>query len=174
MRVLFIAEHGDMPSIRLRLTNLFDRYRAAGIEPTLLTTRSDLGERLRLIREAGRHDVVVLHRTTGLSPLQLTLLRRANPRIIFDFDDALMFRDQKYGQPLRVRTFAKFVRTIESCSAVVAGNEFLGCFARVFIHVAVNRCWWRSPTAHLSGENANRFHCTAQIGCVVKERRQIK
>ena len=130
MRVLFIAEHGEMPSIRLRLTNLFDRYRVAGIEATLLTTRSDLGERLRLIREAGRHDLVVLHRTTGLSPLQLTLLQRANPRIIFDFDDALMFRDQKYGQPLRVRTFAKFVRTIESCSAVVAGNEFLGCFAR--------------------------------------------
>lgn len=130
MKVLFIAEHGNMPSIRLRLTDCFERYRAAGIQPTLLTAGSNFADRLQLITAAGRHDVVVLHRTTGFSQLQLRLLRRANPRLIFDFDDALMFRDQKYGHPLRARTFAKFVRTIGSSSAVVAGNEFLACFAR--------------------------------------------
>lgn len=130
MKVLFIGEHGNMPSIRLRLTDCFERYRAAGIQPTLLTSRSDFADRLQLIAAAGRHYVVVLHRTIGFSQLQLRLLRRANPRLIFDFDDALMFRDQKYGQPLRARTFAKFLRTIESCTAAVAGNEFLACFAR--------------------------------------------
>jgi glycosyltransferase involved in cell wall biosynthesis len=130
MKVLFIADPGNMPSIRLRLIECFDRYRAAGIEPKLLTPRSNIRERLKVVAEAGHHDVVVLHRTTGFSALQLRLLRRANPRLIFDFDDALMFRELKYGQPLSARTFAKFLRTIESCSAVVAGNEFLACFAR--------------------------------------------
>jgi glycosyltransferase involved in cell wall biosynthesis len=130
MKALFIAEHGNMPSIRLRLTALFDRYRDAGIEPTLVSARSKVTERFGLVREAARHDVVVLHRVTGLTQLQLALLRRANPRLIFDFDDALMFRDQKHGQPVRARTFAKFVRTIDACRAVVAGNEFLACFAR--------------------------------------------
>ncbi len=129
MKVLFIADDIEMPSVRLRLTDLFERYRAAGVEPTLVNARSTFAERAKLMGEASRHDVVVLHRTTGLSPFQLTLLRRANPRIIFDYDDALMFRDQKHGQPLRARTFAKFVRTIDACGAVVAGNEFLACFA---------------------------------------------
>src|SRR5712691_89932 len=101
MKVLFVAEHGSAPSIRLRLSDCFERYRAGGIEPTLLTPRSNMAERLRVIREAARHDLVVLHRITGLTRLQLALLQRANRRIIFDFDDALMFRDQKYGQPLR-------------------------------------------------------------------------
>ncbi len=119
-----------MPSIRLRLASLFERYRAAGIEPTLLTRRSNLTEWLSVLTEARRHEVVVLHRITGWTSLQLTLLCRANPRIIFDFDDALMFRDQKHGQRLRARTFAKFLRTIDCCAAVVAGNEFLACFAR--------------------------------------------
>lgn len=129
MKVLFIADDIEMPSVRLRLTDLFERYRAAGVVPTLVNARSTFAERAKLMGEASRHDVVVLHRTMGLSPFQLTLLRRANPRIIFDYDDALMFRDQKHGQPLRARTFAKFVRTIDACRAVVAGNEFLACFA---------------------------------------------
>ena len=51
------------------------------------------------------------------------------PRIIFDYDDAVMFREQKYARPIRVREFEKFVRTIDRCAAVVAGNNFLGRLA---------------------------------------------
>lgn len=72
---------------------------------------------------------MILFRTIGFRNLQLTLLQRANRRIIFDYDDALMFREQKQQQPLNGKNFRKFLRTVNRCVAVVAGNDFLGCFA---------------------------------------------
>jgi hypothetical protein len=112
------------------LGDCVDRYQQAGIEVTTISARrSSLLERLHLIREAGRHDVVILFKTIGFSAFDLHRLHRKNPRIIFDYDDAVMFREQKYGRPLRVREFEKFVRTLGHCAAVVAGNAFLGRFA---------------------------------------------
>src|SRR4051794_21915050 len=126
MKVLCVVEPGRAPSTRLRLGDCIERYRKAGIEvSTVSARRSSLPERLHLIREAGRHDLVVLFKTTGFSALDLRLLLRRNPRIIFDYDDAVMFREQKYARPIRLREFEKFVRTVEHCAAVVAGNAFL-------------------------------------------------
>jgi glycosyltransferase involved in cell wall biosynthesis len=129
MRVLAVVEQGNAPSIRLRLSDHIASYAASGIQITVLPTHSGLGDRLNVIREAARHDVLVLFKTVGFSELQLRLLHRANRRIVFDFDDAVMFREQKYRRPLRGKTFKKFLRTINLCAAVVAGNDFLASFA---------------------------------------------
>lgn len=130
MKALCVVEPGRAPSTRLRLGDCIARYQKAGIHITTISARrSSLRERLHLIREAGRHDLVVLFKTTGFSALDLRLLRRNNPRIVFDYDDAVMFREQKYGRPIRLRDFEKFLRTMKHCAAVVAGNAFLARFA---------------------------------------------
>jgi glycosyltransferase involved in cell wall biosynthesis len=130
MKILCIVDHGNAPSIRLRLRDCLAHYSKAGIEATILSVRrSNLSERLRVLREAGRHDVVVLFKTIGFAEYELKLLRCANPRIVFDFDDAVMFREQKYRRPLRVEDFDKFVRTLKHCVGAVAGNDFLASFA---------------------------------------------
>jgi glycosyltransferase involved in cell wall biosynthesis len=130
VKVLCVIEPGRAPSTRLRLSDSIERYRNAGIEITTISARrSSLLERLHLVREAGRHDVVILFKTIGFSALDLYRLHRKNHRIIFDYDDAVMFREQKYERPLRVREFEKFVRTLQHCEAVVAGNAFLARFA---------------------------------------------
>ena len=130
MKVLCVIEPGRAPSTRLRLGDCLERYRQTGIEVTTTSTRrSSLRERIRLVRQAGEHDLVILFKTTGFSAIDLKLLHRKNPRIIFDYDDAVMFREQKYARNIRLREFEKFVRTVEQCSAVVAGNRFLARFA---------------------------------------------
>lgn len=130
MKALCIVEPGKAPSTRLRLTDCIEHYQKLGIEITVLSgRRSSPSDRLRLLKAAGRHDVIVLFKTLSFSPFELRLLQRANPRIIFDFDDAVMFRDQKYNRPLRSKTFKKFVRTLKRCRAAVAGNDFLARFA---------------------------------------------
>ena len=130
MKVLCVVEHGNAPSTRLRLSDCVDYYARLGVETTILPTRrSSLSERLRVLREAPRHDVVVLFKTIGFNEFELDLLHRANRRIIFDFDDAVMFREQKHRRPLRGKDFKKFLRTVQHCAAVVAGNDFLASFA---------------------------------------------
>ena len=130
MKILCVVEHGNAPSTRLRLRDCLDHYRALGVEATVVPTRrSSLSERLRVLREARRHDVVVLFKTIGFNEFELGLLHRANRRIIFDFDDAVMFREQKHRRPLRGKNFRKFLKTLQHCAAVVAGNDFLAGFA---------------------------------------------
>jgi glycosyltransferase involved in cell wall biosynthesis len=130
MRVLCVVEHGNAPSTRLRLRDCVAHYSQLGIEATILSAqRSSLSERFRVLREAARHDVIVLFKTIGFAEFELKLLRRGNPRIVFDFDDAVMFREQKRQRPLRDEDFRRFLRTLKYCSAVVAGNDFLASFA---------------------------------------------
>src|SRR6202048_550506 len=130
MKVLCVAEHGNAPAPRLRLRDCLDYYKQLDVDVTVLPARrSSIGERLRVLKEAARRDVVVLFKMIGFNELELSLLRRANRRIVFDFDDAVMFREQKHRRPLRANTFKKFLRTVKRCEAVVAGNDFLACFA---------------------------------------------
>src|SRR5712691_4884495 len=130
MRALCVVEHGNAPSTRLRLRDCLDYYKQLDVEVTVLPARrSSIGERLRVLKEAARHDVVVLFKMIGFNELELNLLQRANQRIIFDFDDAVMFREQKHRRPLRGKNFKKFLRTLKHCAAVVAGNDFLASFA---------------------------------------------
>ena len=130
MKVLCVIEPGRAPSTRLRLGDCVSRYRQAGIETTIVSARrSSLPERFHVIRQARRHDLVLLFKTTSFSPLDLNLLQSGNPRIIFDFDDAVMFRNQKYGRPIGSKDFIRFLRTMGHCAAVVAGNDFLARFA---------------------------------------------
>jgi pantetheine-phosphate adenylyltransferase len=122
-----------MPSQQYTYLNstLVKEIARLGVETTVLTTRrSSMAGQLKIIKQARLHDVVLLFKTLGFSPLELALLQRANPRIIFDFDDAVMFREQKHRKPLSGKNFRKFLRTVGHCSAVVAGNDFLACFAQ--------------------------------------------
>ena len=130
MKVLCVVDHGGAPSIRLRLRDCLPHYSQLGIETTIVAVRrSSLPERVKVLREARRHDVVILFKTIGFRESELRLLRRVNPHIVFDFDDAVMFREQKYQRPLRAEDFERFVRTMKFCSAAVAGNDFLASFA---------------------------------------------
>ena len=130
MRVLCVVEHGNAPSIRLRLRDCLARYQHLGLEVTTLPTqRSKPSAQWKIIRAAREHDVVVLFKTIGFSPLELRRLRRANPRIVFDFDDAIMFRELKYEKPIDGEHFKKFLRTMKICAAAAAGNQFLAAMA---------------------------------------------
>ncbi len=130
MRVLCIVEHGNAPSIRLRLRDCLAHYQHLGLEVTTLATqRSSPSTQWKILRAARQHDVVVLFKTIGFSALELRLLRRANSHIVFDFDDAIMFREVKYEQPLQGRYFERFLRTMKVCAAAAAGNRFLAAMA---------------------------------------------
>lgn len=128
MKALFLFSK-LLPSSRLRMLDCFDAYRAAGIECTVRMIPSGAIGRLRALYDASRHDVVVLQKKTSLRRAELALLKRCNPRIVFDFDDAVMFHEQEHRQPLTGKPFLKFVRTINHCAAAVAGNRFLAAFA---------------------------------------------
>ena len=129
MKALFLLTKRQPPSSRLRMLNCMPAYRAAGIEPTSMPIPSGLAARIRVLGAMARNDVVVIQKKTSFHRLELALMKRINPHIVFDMDDAVMFHELEHHQPLTGKNFLKFIRTVNHCAAVVAGNQYLAKFA---------------------------------------------
>ena len=125
------------------------RYRVAAFRPALERAGHQLDVRprprqwwewFRLARELGHTDAILLQRRL-LQRWQLWLLRRAAPRLLFDFDDAVFLRDsyaaRSLHSPGRLRRFAA---TVRAADLVIAGNDFLAAqaaqlTARTRVHI---------------------------------------
>ncbi len=97
----------------------------AGWSLTCQSVQRGTLSRMNQLTQAGRYDSVLLQRKL-LPAWQLAILRRHSRHLVFDFDDAVLFRDSydKRGphSAWRQRRFAATVRTAD---AVIAGNDFL-------------------------------------------------
>src|SRR5512135_1829538 len=125
------------------------RYRLRAFEPALHTSggslsvqaiaRGALG-RWRQLGQAGDYDSVILQRKL-LPTWQLQRLRRRARHLVFDFDDAVLYRDSYDPRgPFCHRRAARFAAIVRSADAVIAGNGFL------------------ADCALRSGANAGRVH----------------
>jgi glycosyltransferase involved in cell wall biosynthesis len=81
--------------------------------------------RLRQLHRASRFDAVILQRKL-LPGWQLGILRASSRRLIFDFDDAILYRDSYDPRgPTSRRRASRFGRTVRAADLVLAGNNFL-------------------------------------------------
>ena len=129
MKLLILLRKQQAPSSRLRILNCLEAWQAEGVQTTVIPLHSGLGCRLNAIRQAGLHDVVLIQKKTSFHTLELKWLKARNPRIIFDFDDSMMFLELAHHKQLMGKHFKYFIRTMDHCAAVVAGNRFLARFA---------------------------------------------
>jgi glycosyltransferase involved in cell wall biosynthesis len=115
------------------------RYRAHAFEPALARAgwsityeglpRGLLG-RIGTLTGATSYDTVLVQRRL-LPAWQLWLLRRSARRLVFDFDDAVLYRDSYDPRgPHSPRRFRRFAATMRAVDAVIAGNDFLAECAR--------------------------------------------
>jgi glycosyltransferase involved in cell wall biosynthesis len=127
--ILFITIGANKPSTRLRMTPLAERLRRRGWRVTTSEVPNSLPGRIGLLHDAGRHDLVLLQKK--LFPgAYIRLLRRANPRLLFDVDDAIMFHELERGEPVTGRFFQRYSTTAAAACMVIAGNRYVAEFAR--------------------------------------------
>ena len=110
------------------------RYRIRAFEPALdgagwsLDTEGlarGVSARWRQFARSARFDAVILQRKL-LPSWQLFDLRRRSRRLVFDFDDAVLYRDSYDPRgPHCPRRARRFARTVRMADAVIAGNRFL-------------------------------------------------
>jgi len=110
------------------------RYRIRAFAPALLESGwsltcegLDRGAFVRSfqLHRADEFDAVILQRKL-LPSWQLRALRRASRHLVFDFDDAVLYRDSysRRGPQSRWRC-RRFAQTVCTVDTVVAGNDFL-------------------------------------------------
>jgi glycosyltransferase involved in cell wall biosynthesis len=125
MKLLALVEAPDHVCCRYRI-RAFDRaLEQAGC--SLSCEGLDRGAVFRTIQlqRARSFDAVILQRKL-LASWQLKALRRASRRLVFDFDDAVMFRDSysQRGGNSRAKT-RRFAQIVCAADTIIAGNDFL-------------------------------------------------
>ncbi len=127
-RVLFLIRARHVASSRVRVLNLLPELHAHGLQTRVVEHPDSWRERLGLLPECRRADVVVIQKTL-MSPLFLRLLRLASRRLVYDFDDAVYHSSKNIHSRSRPRKFAAAARQAD---LVIAGNELLAEQARQF------------------------------------------
>jgi glycosyltransferase involved in cell wall biosynthesis len=125
MKILALVDSPDHVCCRYRIRAFANPLKQAGWSLTCQGLARGVLDRLFQLRRASQFDAVILQRK--LLPFwQLRVLRRASRHLVFDFDDAVLFRDsydrRGHESAWRFRRFAETVRLVDT---VVAGNDFL-------------------------------------------------
>ncbi len=132
MKILVISNNPERASFRQRIGIYFDILRENGIDCEVAKLPFGFSERLKLFRRARDFDGVFIHKKK-LNILDIFVLRHYSRKIIYDFDDAVMFNPHK-PQRNSPWHFLPFRRTVAAANLVIAGNQYLADYARKFNH----------------------------------------
>jgi glycosyltransferase involved in cell wall biosynthesis len=124
MKVLFLIQGFSVAASRYRVLQYIPYLRSKGVETTVSLYPRTLKENFRFFNDLSRYDIVFLQRKRFNQP-RLGLLRKRAKRIIYDFDDSVMYRNSKAKDPLSSTRKRRFVQMIKHSDFVIAGNEFL-------------------------------------------------
>lgn len=128
MRLFVITNSLDRASFRQRIGVHVPLLEKRGIRCEVVALPTRPWDRARLCRRSAAFDAVFLQRKT-LNPWEAFWLRRYGPKLIYDFDDAVMYSDRRSEKPCRGRQ-RRFRRTIAASDAIIAGNSYLAAHAR--------------------------------------------
>jgi glycosyltransferase involved in cell wall biosynthesis len=129
LRIAVLSAEPEGPSVRHRWTRLAPWLSEAGIAMEVVPLPKDPAARGEAFARAGEADLVVLSRRLLRRP-DFLRLREAARRLVYDFDDAMPYRDPFRGKPQSTVRANRFVRACAGSEAVLAGSEELAALAR--------------------------------------------
>jgi len=127
-RLLVISNNPDRASFRQRIGLHLPLLEDRGVQCRVASFPGQPWARSRLLAESAQFDGVLLHRKM-LNAWDGFWLRRSTRRVIYDFDDAIMYSDRDPERVSRLR-FRRFGRSAALSHLVIAGNPYLADHAR--------------------------------------------
>jgi glycosyltransferase involved in cell wall biosynthesis len=139
--VAVLSAEPDGPSVRHRWTALAPHLAEGGLVLEVFHLPGAGARRAEAIAAAARADLVVLQRRL-LRHADFERLRDAVRRLVYDFDDAMPYRDPFRGAQESTARANRFLRTCSAADAVIAGSEELAALA----HMCEPRALFVAPT----------------------------
>ena len=136
-RVVYLVPELDNVCVRHRVDPFTPALERRGWKVEKLVVPKGLFGRLQLFRGLDRAAVVVVVRKL-FRTAALRVLRSCAKKLVYDFDDALMYRDSSSEDLESAQRERLFARTVGVADRVIAGNDYLGELAtRAGAHVMV-------------------------------------
>jgi len=130
MKLLIVTNNPRRASFKQRIGVYLDTLRINGVECEVAMLPSSSLARRRLFKRAADFDGVFLHKK-GLNPFDAFWLRRYAKKIIYNFDDAVMYSD-KYPDRYSRSHFVPFRRSVRLADMVITGSTYLAERAQKF------------------------------------------
>jgi hypothetical protein len=130
MNLLIISNNLGRASFRQRTGIYLDTLRKNGVDFEVAKLPGGFFGRRKLFKKGADFDGVFLHKKT-LNIFDAHCLREYSKKIIYDFDDAVMYRHEtpEYDS---ISHFGSFRRTVRLADMVIAGNSYLAEHAKRF------------------------------------------
>lgn len=128
MNIQVLIPDKKAPSCRFRVLQYVEPLRAFGINLEVVELSRRRGERRLSLDAAADFDAVLLHRKL-LNRFDYARLRRRARWLIYDFDDAVMFRDSNASQYRSGMRERKWERLVSGADMIIAGNNYLAALA---------------------------------------------
>lgn len=150
LNFLFLSTKPTRPSHRYRVEQMLPHLEKRGHRCSVGFFPKSPIDRFWYYRQLPQFDAVIIQQRI-LNPLELSFIRSLSHRLVFDMDDAVMFKDD--GVPCRHRV-RRFKAMINSVDQVICGNDFLrGLVHKYTATSAENRSVITIPTSI----NTDRF-----------------
>jgi len=130
VNLLVITNNPHRASFRQRIAVYLDILRDNGIECEVARFPPGPLARRKLFKQATDFDGLFLHKKR-LNTFDAFWLRRYAKKVIYDFDDAVMYSD-KHPDRLSRRRQKSFQRTAKLADMIISGNSYLAEHARKF------------------------------------------
>ena len=130
MKLLVITNNPDRASFKQRIGVYLDVLRANDIDCEVAQLPSGTLARRKLFEKAADFDGVFLHKKK-LNFVDAFWLRRYSRKIIYNFDDAIMYCDKKPERYSRSHLIP-FRRSVKMADMVIVGSSYLAEHARRF------------------------------------------
>jgi glycosyltransferase involved in cell wall biosynthesis len=95
-----------------------------GVDASIHFYKRSWLDKLKFYNTLGQYDIFYVHRKLFL-PSEFWYIRRKAKKIVYDFDDAVMYRSSSSKNPYSLSKRIRFVYMMKRIDFVVAGNEFL-------------------------------------------------
>lgn len=127
MKILFLVRDKNHPAPRYRVAQYLNYLNEHGIQTDVMTVPKSVWQWWPLARKTGNWDIIFIQKKR-ITPFWLKQLRRRS-RLIYDFDDAVMFNSSRHASPDAPARMAQFINTVKNVDAVIAGNNYLKSMA---------------------------------------------
>ena len=124
MKIAFLIHSLEVSSCRYRVLQYLPYLKKQGIDVSIHFYKRKWLDKLKFYNTLGQYDILYIHRKL-FSPMEFWYLHRKAPKIIYDFDDALMYRSSGSKNPYSLSRRMKFAYMMRRVDFVIAGNQFL-------------------------------------------------
>ena len=124
MKILFLVQGLDVAASRYRVLQYLPYLKEHGIQATVQHFPKGFFAKLKVFKSVNQYDILFIQRKR-YPVLWLKFIRNNAKKIVYDFDDSVMYRSSKHVNNESKSRVKVFKNMVNASDHVIAGNEYL-------------------------------------------------